>query len=235
MKNNNKLVILIGSPGSGKGTQAHLLAGKKKMPHLEASKLLEKKFLKTEDAIITDSEGNSYSLSQQKDLWRNGHLCEDGFVTCVIKEALEKIKKGVELILLDGYPRTIRQAELAIPFLFSFYDPKDVLVISLDVTEEESLKRNSNRRVCSLMRHSIISHKETNNLTICPVDGSPLERRILDNPETIKIRLKDFKERTQPIIDYFEKKDVFVSRIDGSGSISDVFERVLKTVNNFGI
>lgn len=231
----NKLVILIGSPGSGKGAQALLLSGQKKMIHLEASKLLEKKFLNISEDQIIDVEGEKYSLLEQKKLWSDGHLCEDGFVVFVVKEAVEKIKKGVELILLDGYPRTIRQAELAIPFLFSTYDTSDILIISLEVSEEESIKRNSKRRVCTLMRHSIIDHEETKNLTICPVDGSPLERRILDNEETIKIRLQEFKEMTAPVVDYFEEKGVFVARIDGSGSISDVYKRILIKLEDFGL
>ncbi len=223
----NKLVILIGPPGSGKGTQALLLSGKKKMLHLEASKLLEKRFADASESEIIEIEGKKYSLLEQKKLWSDGHLCEDGFVAFVVKEAIEKIKQGVELILLDGYPRTIEQAELAVPFLFSFYNPEDILVISLEVSEEESIKRNSKRRVCSLMRHSIIDHEETRNLTICPVDGSSLERRLLDDKETIKVRLDDFKKLTTPVIDYFRQKNVFVIRVDGSGTIAEVFERIL--------
>ena len=235
MKHGNKLVILVGSPGSGKGTQAHLLSQKKKMLHLEASKLLERKFLHAgQDEVVRYGE-YSYSLGEQKKLWKEGHLCEDGFVASVIKESIEKIKKGVELILLDGFPRSVKQAELAVPFLFSFYKPEDILIISLEVSEEESLKRNSNRRVCSLMRHSIIDHEETKNLTICPVDGSPLERRILDNKETIKIRLNDFAKLTAPVVDYFEQNNAYVARIDGSGTISDVYERVIKKVEDFGL
>ncbi len=235
MKNDHKLVILIGSPGSGKGTQAHLLEQKKKMLHLEASKLLEKKFLTPHAEDIIKTKNGEYSLSQQKKLWSDGHLCEDGFVAAVIEEAVEKIKRGVDLILLDGFPRSIRQAELAVPFLLSFYSPQDILVLALEVNEEESLKRNSSRRVCSLMRHSIISHAETKNLTICPVDGSPLERRVLDNKETIVIRLQEFKRLTAPVVDYFEEQGVYVARINGAGTISDVFDKVIGEVKKFGI
>ncbi len=231
----NKLVILIGSPGSGKGTQALLLAGQKKMIHLEASKLLEKKFADIIEDQIVSVEGKNYSLLEQKKLWRDGHLCEDGFVAYVVKEGVGKIKKGVEIILLDGYPRTIRQAKLAIPFLFSFYDSSDILVLSLEVSKEESIKRNSKRRVCSLMRHSIIDHKETRGLTICPIDGSLLEKRVLDNKETIKVRLQVFKEITAPVVDYFQKEGMLVARIDGSGTISDVYERVLLKLQEFGL
>ncbi len=231
----NKLVILTGPPGSGKGAQTLLLSGRKKMIHLEVSKLLEKKFLNISEDQTINIDGKDYSLLEQKKLWSDGYLCEDGFVAFVVREAVEKTKRGTDSILLDGYPRTITQAQLAIPFLFSFYESSDILVVSLEVSEEESIKRNSKRRVCTLMRHSIIDHEETRNLTICPLDGSLLERRVLDKEETIKVRLKVFRETTAPVIDYFEKEGMSVARIDGMGTISDVYKRVLLKLEEFGL
>jgi adenylate kinase len=231
----NKLVILIGPPGSGKGSQALLLADKKRMNHLEVSKLLEKRFLyaKSEDTIkIGDKE---YKLKEQERRWREGLLCEDAFVAKVIEENIEKLKEETEPILLDGYPRTNSQASLAFPFLLSLYGKEGIFVIYLDIGEEESLKRNIGRRVCSLMRHSIINIEETKGLTVCPVDGSSLEKRVMDDPEKIKIRLKKFREETVPAIEYMKDQGIKIVKIDGMGSISDVFFRVLKEVENFGL
>ncbi len=231
----NKLVILIGPPGSGKGTQALLLADKKKMTHLEVSKLLEKKFLGTSKEDIIKIGKKEYSLKEQERRWRNGLLCEDEFVAEVVRESLGKMQKRDDSVLLDGYPRTVNQAELAVPSLLDFYKQSDILVVYLDVGEEESLERNKNRRVCSLMRHSIISLPETKNLSICPVDGSPLEKRVMDDPETIKVRLREFREKTAPILEYMESKKITVARVDGVGTISDVFFRVLQETESFNI
>ncbi len=232
---NGKLVILFGAPGSGKGTQALLLADKKKMNHLEASKLLEKKFIKTKSEDVIKLEGVEYSLKEQERRWREGLLVEDGFVACVMKENIRMAKEDGLSVLIDGYPRTVGQAELALPFVLSLYKASDILVIYLEVGEDESLKRNTNRRICSLMRHSIINLPETKDLTICPVDGSSLEKRTLDNPETIEVRLKNFRKKTMPVIDYLESQKIKVSRIDGMGTISDVFFRILKEAEKFGI
>jgi adenylate kinase len=231
----NKLVILIGPPGSGKGSQALLLADKKRMHHLEVSKLLEKRFLyaKPEDVIKIGEE--EYKLKEQERRWREGLLCEDAFVAKVVEENIEKLKEETEPILLDGYPRTKSQALLAFPSLLSLYGKEGIFVIYLDIGEEESLKRNAGRRVCSLMRHSIINIEETKNLTVCPVDGSSLEKRVMDDPEKIKTRLKKFREETIPAIKYIEEEGIKIIKIDGMGSISDVFFRVLKEVEDFGL
>jgi adenylate kinase len=232
---NNKLVILIGPPGSGKGSQALLLVDKKRMKHLEASKLLEKKFLHAKDKEVLKIDGKEYELKEQERRWREGLLCEDVFVAQIVGENIEKTKDEKEVILLDGYPRTKEQAFLALPSLLSFYGKENILVIHLDVDEKESLERNSGRRVCSLMRHSIINIPENKNLTLCPIDGSSLEKRVMDDSDTIKVRLKKFKENTIPAIDYIKEKGIKVVKIDGIGSISDVFFRVLKEAEDFGI
>jgi len=232
---NSKLVILIGPPGSGKGTQALLLADKKKMTHLEASKLLEKRFLKAGEKDTVKIGEKEYSLKEQERRWREGLLVEDDFVALVMKEEIEKMHKEAEVVLLDGYPRTIKQISPILSSIFSLYNRSDILLISLEINEEESLKRNSNRRVCSLMRHSIVYLPETKDLTICPVDGSSLEKRVMDDSEKIKLRLRDFNKKTAPVIDYLSSEGVSVSRVDGTGTISDVFFRILKEAENFGL
>lgn len=230
-----KLVILIGPPGSGKGSQALLLTDKKRMVRLEVSKLLEKKFLSPEGGDIMKIGEEEYSMKEQERRWREGLLCEDAFVAQVVKENIEKLEDENDPVLLDGYPRTEGQASLAFPFLLSFYGKENILAVYLDVGEEESLKRNKNRRVCSLMRHSIISHEETKDLTICPVDGSSLEKRVMDDPEKIKLRLNKFQQKTLPAVDYIKNQGVGFKEVDGLGSVSDVFFKVLKEVEDFGL
>ena len=231
----NKLIIMMGSPGSGKGTQSLLLEEKKKITRLEASKLLEKKFLRSKEGEVIKIGKNSYSLKEQERRWRKGLLCEDEFVAFVIKENLEAVQEKADVILIDGYPRTVKQASYAAPLFFSFYKPEDILVIFLEIGEEEAIKRNTNRKVCSLMRHSIIDLPETEKLTVCPIDGSPLEKRVMDDPETIKVRLKEFKAKTFPVLDHLSEKKIKVSRIDGVGTVNDVLFRILKEVEDFGI
>ncbi len=232
---NNKLVIFFGPPGSGKGTQASLLADKKKLFHLEASKALERRFSKSKSGEEVEIGGENYNLNEQKKRWKEGLLCEDGFVAFVIKEKIKSIQKTEEDVLLDGYPRTVKQLDPIMDFIFSIYNVDDILVIALKVEEEESIKRNQKRRVCSLMRHPIINVPETENLTICPIDGSLLQKRELDQEEVIRVRLQEFKIRTLPVLDYLSDKGVSISYVDGKGTVADVFSRVLKNAEDFGL
>ena len=80
------------------------------------------------------------------------------------------------------------------------------------------------------MRHPILYSEETKELNYCPVDGSKLIRRELDNPETIKIRLKEYKERTLPIVEYFNRENLRVKKINGEQSVADVYGDILKAL-----
>ena len=81
------------------------------------------------------------------------------------------------------------------------------------------------------MRHPILFNKETENLTICPLDGSKLEKRAgLDDSESIKIRIKEYAERTFPMFEYFQKNNFEVHKINGEQTVADVFEEVLKAI-----
>ncbi len=220
-----KLMILIGPPGSGKGTQAKLLADELGFLHLEISKILEQKFRQKSGEETINVGDKEISLKEQKRRWQEGLLCEDEFVAYTVGE---KLRKMDEEIILDGFPRTIRQWEPVAKVIFSLYDP---VIIFLEVTEEESIRRNTNRQVCSLMRHSIIDDPQTRKLTICPLDGSLLKRRQLDKEETIKVRLSVFKESTAPVLEYLSKSGVKILRINGMGTVAEVFQSILNVLS----
>ena len=230
---NNKLVIFFGPPGSGKGTQASLLADKKKLFHLEASKILEEKFRKSVAGEKIKIGDKDYDFDEQKRRWKEGHLAEDGFVAFAVREKIKNMQMIEEDILLDGYPRTVEQIDPIMDFFLSLYNTANILVIALQVEKEESIRRNEKRRVCSLMRHPIINTPETENLSICPIDGSSLEKRELDKREVIEVRLREFEERTLPLFDYFSKQGISVSYVDGKGTVAEVFYRVLEVAEKF--
>ncbi len=214
---------MFGAPGSGKGTQSFLLAEHEEMFHLEASKILESRMRKASPGEKVVLEGEEFFLDEQRRRWGEGLLCEDGFVAYSVKEKLKEIKdKGV---IIDGYPRSIKQIESVLPFLQENFSPIDVYYIYVD--KEDSVYRNSNRKVCTLMRHSIMAHEETAHLSICPLDGSPLKKRKLDDPEVIETRLEEFQESTLPVLNYLRENGVEVKEVDGRGSIADVFSRIL--------
>jgi len=223
-----KVIILMGPPGSGKGTQADLLAERLNFFHLETSKILEEKFRGNLKGSIL-IEGKKYSFLKEKKLWEEGKLCSPPFVTYLIIQKIKELKKAGKNLVLSGSPRTLYEAERVIPVLEKLYGKKNIKVFFLEISPKETIFRNSHRRICQLMRHPILYLKENEKLKRCPLDGSRLIKRgKLDKPETIKVRLKEYKERTFPVIEYLKKRKIKVEKINGSPPPAIVFEKILK-------
>lgn len=229
-ENQQKLVVIfLGPPGSGKGTQAWLLAEKLNLYYLETSKILEEKFQKIKSGReYIKVQGKKYYVMKEKELWEKGSLCSPPFVTSlIIKKIKELYKKNLSLVLA-GSPRTLYEGRMVVPLLKRLYGKENIKIILLVVSPRESIFRNSHRRICELIRHPILYNKETKNLKHCPLDGSKLLKRKLDNPETIKIRLKEYRERTFPLIEYFQKEGIKVEEINAEQSVVEVFNDLLK-------
>jgi len=230
MENKKLVIILMGAPGAGKGTQAELLAERLNLYYLETSKVLEETFLSVQKNDLINVGSQKFSLKKEKILWQTGKLCDPPFVSYLVREKIKEISKKGKNLILAGSPRTVFEGKEVVPLLKKLYGQKNIKVILLDISPQETIFRNSHRRICQLMRHPIVFSKETKNLTICPLDGSKLMRRKgLDDPETIKVRLKEYKERTYPIIDYFKKEKLSLKIVDGSPSPAVIFENLIKS------
>jgi len=230
-KGDKKVVIVMGSPGAGKGTQAGLLAEKFDLYYLETAKIIEGNVMNARRGDYVKVKGKKYSLSQQKKYWQTGILCSPLLVSYWIQKKIKKLFKEEQGIITAGSPRTLPEAKEVIPLLKRLYGSGNIKVIVLDISAKESIWRNSHRRICELMRHPILYNKETIKLKHCPLDGSKLLRRKgLDDPETIKVRLREYRERTLPLLDYFKKENLKVRRINGSPPPAEVFESILKAL-----
>jgi len=228
---NPKVIILMGPPGSGKGTQAELLAEKLNLYYLETSKILEEKFQEIKENEFVTVAGKKYFLREEKKSWETGLLCSPPFVTYLVEEKIKKLFKEGKNLVLAGSPRTLYEGKKIIPLLIKLYGRKNIKTIEITLSPEQSIWRNAHRRICQLMRHPILYTKETAKLTRCPLDGSKLiKREGLDEPETIKIRLKEYKKRTYPLIDYLKKEGLEVKKIDGSPPPAIIFEDILKVL-----
>lgn len=213
------VIILIGPPGSGKGTQAELLAEKFGLFHLETSKILE------EGAKNADPSDEEFIAL--KEAWSSGKLVDS---KTVVKLTLDKIKGIAESgkgIVLSGSPRTIYEAERELPLFESLYSWNNVKVFNIKLSEEESVKRNSFRRICRINRHPIPNFPEFQDIKVCPKDGSSIITRELDNPEVIKVRYKTYLEETEPVLDFLRTKGYKVIEINGAQPI----EKVSKDIN----
>jgi len=222
----------MGPPGSGKGTQAELLAEKLNLYYLETSKVLEANVMDVKEGEYVIVEGKKYFLSDEKKNWQTGILISPPLTTFWMKNKIKILYKEGKNLVLAGSPRSLYEGKRVIPFLKKLYGIKNIKVILLEISPEETIWRNSHRRICKLMRHPILYTKETAKLKKCPLDGSKLIRRKgLDEPEIVKVRLKEYKEKTLPLIEYLKKEGLKVKKVNGSPPPADVFENVLKSLN----
>jgi len=227
-----KVIILFGPPGAGKGTQASLLAEKFNLYYFETSKILEQKFKESlEEVFIID--GKKYSVLKEKELWEQGILCSPPFVTFLVKENIKKLAEEGKSLILAGSPRTVYEGEKIIPLLKDLYGQENIKVFLIEISSKETIFRNSHRKICELLRHPILYNKETEKLTICPLDGSKLlKREGLDDPETIKKRLVEYKNRTIPIIEIFKRQGIKIKKVNGEQNVVDVFKDISKELEN---
>lgn len=231
MASKKQILILFGPPGAGKGTQSELLAEKLSLYYFETSKILEENFTRADidKESFVEVEGKRYGILDEKKIWEEGKLCDPPFVTYLVEERIKKLSQEDKNIIIAGSPRTLYEAERLVPFIENLYGKDNIKTVLIEISPEQTIFRNSHRRICELMRHPILYNKETESLEFCPLDGSKLNRREgLDDPETIKVRLKEYKERTFPVFDYFEKQGFSIKKVNGDQSVADVFKDILE-------
>lgn len=203
-------LILLGAPGSGKGTQAALITDKYDLPHISTGD------------IFRENINNETPLGiKVKKVMDTGNLCPDNLTVELVKERLSKpdCQKGC---LLDGFPRNLVQAKA----LDEFLAPDKVIDIDVDLKKIEH--RLIGRRSCSKCKGSfhIDFIGQTN---VCPDCGAKLITRKDDNVETVKERLEVYKAQTEPLIEYYKKQGKLF-RVDGDKSINQVFEEIVKVL-----
>ena len=226
-----QVIIIFGAPGAGKGTQAGLLSENLGYYHLESSKVLEYCFKNEDLNKVFSIDGKDYSVGEEIENWKTGVLTSPPFITVLMMEQIKKLAGQGESFIMSGSPRTIYEVEKEMPVLEKLYGKENIKIILIGITAETTIFRNSHRKICELMRHSILFNRETENLTICPIDGSNLvKRKDLDDPETIKVRIKEYNGRTLPMVEYFEKNIFQVRKINGEQFVADVHKDILKAI-----
>ncbi len=210
-------IVFLGPPGAGKGTQAKKIAEKYGIPQISTGDMFREHL----------SKGTELG-QKAKEYMDKGQLVPDEIVLGMVEERLKQpdCDKG---FILDGFPRTVPQAE-ALDKLLEKMGKKIDYAICIDVPDEELVKRLTGRRTCKkcgMMYHVIFKPpKEEGKCDVC---GGELYQRADDNEETVRNRLKVYHEQTEPIIQFYEKKGV-LHRIDGMGSIDEIFERIVQVL-----
>ncbi|TSC60482.1 MAG: adenylate kinase [Parcubacteria group bacterium LiPW_15] len=217
-----KVVIIYGPPGAGKGTQANLLAAKLNMIHFDTGKYFEK--------ILHDpANQKNRIIRRERKLFDTGILLTPSWVVKTEEIEARKIHAAGFGLIFSGSLRTMYEAKHFIPVLTKLYGRKNLHVFALNVPAEVSIKRNSNRMMCKFCGYGLLSaYYDVKKPKHCPVCGGPFYKRTLDNPATIKIRLKEYKERTEPILDFMKENGIKVLKLDARPAPYKVFERIEK-------
>jgi adenylate kinase len=207
-------LILLGPPGSGKGTQGERLQEDFRLPYYATGDILR--------AAV--KEGTEVG-KQAKEYMDRGDLVPDEVIIGVIAERLQD-EQASDGFILDGFPRTVPQAE-ALDDKMKELRREITAVLLIDIPEEEILRRLGGRRTCE-RNPSHIYHVEfdpPNQEGVCDIDGAKLIVRDDDKPEVIKNRLAKYREKTEPLIDYYDERGI-LNRVDGRQSPDEVEERI---------
>ena len=208
-----RVVILLGPPGAGKGTQAARLSKELGLPHVATGDLFR------------ENRSQGTELGKRAEQFMDaGKLVPDEIVLDMLFDRVTRPDCG-DGYLLDGFPRTLPQAEALEPKL-----PEEAPVLDLVVEDEILVSRLSKRLLCKSCGH--IHHEEFSPPSwagVCDACGGELYRRPDDDPEVVRERLRVYQEQTRPLIDFYEERGRLTS-IDGAQAPDDVFESLVRAL-----
>jgi adenylate kinase len=205
-------IVLLGAPGSGKGTQAQKLQAKYGIPQVSSGDLLR-------DAV---ARGTELGL-KAKAVMDSGQLVSDDIVLGLIRERLSR-PDAVKGFILDGYPRNLDQANALAALLEALGQPIDTVLL-LDVQRETLIKRLAGRRICPKCGTVYNVHAMAPDATGCAKDGTELQQRPDDNEEVVIKRLEVYERQTRPLVEHYTKQGL-LRVVAGEGALEEVFERL---------
>jgi len=206
-------LILFGPPGAGKGTQAERLRSDFQLPYIA-----------TGDMLRSNVKEGTELGKQAKEYMDRGDLVPDELIVAMAGERLQQ-EDAQDGFILDGFPRTIHQAE-ALSKQLSDFGRRITAVLLIDVPDEEVVRRLSGRRVCVKAGHNYhVEFDPPKHDDVCDQDGSRLVQRDDDKPEVVEKRLKVYHDQTEPVIDYYDEKGI-LRRVDGTRGPAEVHDHI---------
>jgi len=218
-----KVIILMGVPGSGKGTQARKLVSRYGLAHISTGDLLR----------ALDKDPN-VSLEDRQELvaMKQGKLVDDSFIHRIATTEINKRLAEGKVVLLDGVIRTLNQAEMFQRFFAGKNLENEILVIEIALSDETSLNRLTRRKICPTCGYILPYSLENESKFECPECGGKLIVRDDDNPESAKKRIEEQGNvAIKPILDYYRDLGLLVT-IDGEANIDKVDEEIERVINS---
>lgn len=206
-------LILFGPPGAGKGTQAERLRNDFQLPYIATGDMLRENV----------REGTELG-NQAEEYMKAGDLVPDDLIVAMVGERLQEADAR-DGFILDGFPRTIEQAE-ALDGQLSELGRRITAVLLLDVPDDEVVRRLSGRRVCVKAGHNYhVELDPPKSDNACDQDGSRLIQREDDKPEVIEHRLETYHQKTKPLIGHYDERGL-LKRIDGTRDPTEVHDHI---------
>ena len=210
-------LIMLGPPGAGKGTQAERLVEDFELPYYATGDILR--------AAVRDGSELGREAKEHMD---RGDLVPDELITKVIVERLDT-PEAADGFVLDGFPRTRGQAQ-SLDEQIDRLGRRLTAALLIEVDDDEVVRRLSGRRVCAANGHLYhVDHDPPKSEGVCDEDGSALEQRDDDRPETVKHRLEVYHEQTQPLVEFYDERGM-LRRFDGSRKPGEVHDHIKATL-----
>jgi adenylate kinase len=213
----SKLLVFFGAPGVGKGTQAKIISSKLHIPHISTGDILRNAIAKKTKLGL-----------KAKIIMDKGELVPDDIMIKLVKNVLktDNCKDG---FILDGFPRTINQAEMLQPIVDDLFNQK-LIIIAIDAQDQVIIDRLGQRRMCSMCNNIVNLNflKESNTCPTCGSQNSFIKRKD-DEVEVIKNRLEVFHKTTKPVLEFYISHAINY-HIDGTMSVEDITESICKKI-----
>lgn len=210
-------LVLLGPPGSGKGTQGERLNEDLRLPYYATGDILR--------AAVREQTELGQTAKEYMD---RGDLVPDEVIVGVIAERIDS-SEALDGFILDGFPRTTPQAE-ALDEKLRELGRAVSAVLLIDVSDDEVVRRLGGRRTCEANGHVFhVEFEPPQEEGVCDIDGSPLIVRDDDKPEVIRKRLETYHEKTEPLVSYYDSRSV-LRRIEGEAAPDEVAEQIRRTL-----
>ena len=222
MNTNSKFIILMGPPGSGKGTQAKLLQQKYGLNYISTGDMIR-------DIIQHPDTDPTLSL-EVKGLYDQGKLQSDEIIINLVRDIL-KLHNNTQGLLFDGFPRTAAQAAGLEQLRSDFHLPEPIM-ISIDISEAEVVRRLSLRKYCPKDHTTYHPDSDSYRTDRCELCGTALERRSDDDPSVIKQRYAEYSQRLDQLIEWYGTRGQLI-RVNGEPTVPEVSKEILEQLEKY--